>query len=147
MIISFFTGGKKSNFDPNNTTLELRKVPRELNNIAKLNEHFSKFGTIVNLQVRKITVFYKCLVPCLFNAYLILGGWSSVVACWVSFWIPVVGPDTLGLKFDSSLIPKCPSCYLCVGSYVLFDTCFFGSDVITLLSIHQYLIRARAGSL
>lgn len=44
-------GGKKSNFDPTNTTLELRKVPRELNNIAKLNEHFSKFGNIVNLQI------------------------------------------------------------------------------------------------
>lgn len=29
----------------------MRKVPRELNNITKLNEHFSKFGTIVNIQV------------------------------------------------------------------------------------------------
>uniref|UniRef100_A0A671V1R4 RNA binding motif protein 27 n=1 Tax=Sparus aurata TaxID=8175 RepID=A0A671V1R4_SPAAU len=34
-----------------NTKLEVRKVPRELNNITKLNEHFSKFGTIVNIQV------------------------------------------------------------------------------------------------
>ncbi|KAF7659932.1 hypothetical protein LDENG_00290780 [Lucifuga dentata] len=34
-----------------NTKLEVRKIPRELNNIAKLNEHFSKFGTIVNIQV------------------------------------------------------------------------------------------------
>lgn len=43
-------GGKKP-FDPTNTTLELRKIPREQNTITKLNEHFSKFGTIVNLQV------------------------------------------------------------------------------------------------
>ncbi|XP_054482068.1 RNA-binding protein 27 isoform X3 [Anoplopoma fimbria] len=34
-----------------NTKLEVRKIPRELNNITKLNEHFSKFGTIVNIQV------------------------------------------------------------------------------------------------
>lgn len=32
-------------------TLELKKIPRELNNIAKLNEHFQKFGTIKNIQV------------------------------------------------------------------------------------------------
>ncbi|XP_041123012.1 RNA-binding protein 27-like [Polyodon spathula] len=35
-----------------NTKLEVRKIPRDINNIAKLNEHFSKFGTIVNIQVR-----------------------------------------------------------------------------------------------
>lgn len=40
-------------FVPNNRTLEIRKIPRELNTIAKLNEHFEKFGTVVNLQVRK----------------------------------------------------------------------------------------------
>lgn len=40
-----------------NTKLEVRKVPRELNNITKLNEHFSKFGTIVNIQV-------KCNICC-----------------------------------------------------------------------------------
>lgn len=34
-----------------NTKLEVRRIPRELNNITKLNEHFSKFGTIVNIQV------------------------------------------------------------------------------------------------
>ena len=33
-------------------TLELKKIPRELNNIAKLNEHFQKFGTIKNIQVQ-----------------------------------------------------------------------------------------------
>ncbi|KAM6970763.1 RNA-binding protein 27 [Aplochiton taeniatus] len=40
---------KKSHYV--NTKLEVRKIPRELNNITKLNEHFSKFGTIVNIQV------------------------------------------------------------------------------------------------
>ncbi|XP_030067446.1 RNA-binding protein 27 isoform X2 [Microcaecilia unicolor] len=40
---------KKSQYT--NTKLEVRKIPQELNNITKLNEHFSKFGTIVNIQV------------------------------------------------------------------------------------------------
>lgn len=45
-------GGKgKGRFVPNNRILEVRKIPREFNNITKLNEHFSKFGNIVNLQV------------------------------------------------------------------------------------------------
>jgi len=35
-----------------NTTLELRRVPADMNNIARINEHFTKFGTLVNLQVR-----------------------------------------------------------------------------------------------
>lgn len=34
-----------------NTKLEVRNIPPELNTITKLNEHFSKFGTIVNIQV------------------------------------------------------------------------------------------------
>ncbi|KAG7466987.1 hypothetical protein MATL_G00148460 [Megalops atlanticus] len=34
-----------------NAKLDVRQIPAELNNISKLNEHFSKFGTIVNLQV------------------------------------------------------------------------------------------------
>ncbi|KAM9184944.1 RNA-binding protein 27-like isoform 3-T3 [Mergus octosetaceus] len=34
-----------------NTKLEVRKIPPEMNNITQLNEHFSKFGTIVNIQV------------------------------------------------------------------------------------------------
>ncbi|XP_075774950.1 RNA-binding protein 26 isoform X1 [Pelodiscus sinensis] len=42
---------KKVQFGNENTKLELRKVPTELNNISKLNEHFSKFGNLVNLQV------------------------------------------------------------------------------------------------
>uniref|UniRef100_UPI00358FFD55 RNA-binding protein 26-like isoform X2 n=1 Tax=Myxine glutinosa TaxID=7769 RepID=UPI00358FFD55 len=33
------------------TKLEIRRVPTELNTISKLNDHFSKFGTIVNIQV------------------------------------------------------------------------------------------------
>lgn len=35
----------------NNCSLELRKVPRGLNSIAHLNNHFCKFGKIVNIQV------------------------------------------------------------------------------------------------
>ncbi|KAF3705639.1 RNA-binding protein 27 RNA-binding motif protein 27 [Channa argus] len=50
-----FNNQHKSNFPKRNhyvnTKLEVRKIPRELNNITKLNEHFCKFGTIVNIQV------------------------------------------------------------------------------------------------
>ncbi|KAK7869794.1 hypothetical protein R5R35_008321 [Gryllus longicercus] len=52
---------KKTTFDfnrlgprhknPNNCSLELKKVPRGLNNITHLNNHFAKFGKIVNIQV------------------------------------------------------------------------------------------------
>lgn len=38
-------------YDPNRATLEMRNLPAEFNNISKLNDHFSKFGTIINLQV------------------------------------------------------------------------------------------------
>ncbi|VDK74492.1 unnamed protein product [Litomosoides sigmodontis] len=34
-----------------NRTLQVRKIPSQLNNIAKLNEHFGQFGQIVNMQV------------------------------------------------------------------------------------------------
>lgn len=37
--------------NPTNCSLELKKVPRSLNNITQLNNHFSKFGKIVNIQV------------------------------------------------------------------------------------------------
>lgn len=37
--------------NPNNCSLELKKVPRGLNNITHLNNHFAKFGKIVNIQV------------------------------------------------------------------------------------------------
>ncbi|KAM7374591.1 hypothetical protein PAMP_007238 [Pampus punctatissimus] len=53
-----FNNQHKSSFPKRNhyvnTKLEVRKIPRELNNITKLNEHFSKFGTIVNIQVKSI---------------------------------------------------------------------------------------------
>lgn len=51
---------KKKTFDfnrlgprknPTNCSLELKKVPPGLNNITHLNNHFSKFGQIVNIQV------------------------------------------------------------------------------------------------
>ncbi|XP_037546109.1 RNA-binding protein 26 [Nematolebias whitei] len=41
---------RRTQFSPN-AKLLVRQIPPELNNISKLNEHFSKFGTIVNLQV------------------------------------------------------------------------------------------------
>ncbi|XP_043289174.1 RNA-binding protein 26 isoform X2 [Venturia canescens] len=37
--------------NPANCSLELKKVPRSMNNITQLNNHFSKFGKIVNIQV------------------------------------------------------------------------------------------------
>lgn len=37
--------------NPANCSLELKKVPQGLNNITHLNNHFSKFGMIVNIQV------------------------------------------------------------------------------------------------
>ena len=46
-------GGNKM-FTHNNqlsTALILRKVPLELNTVAKLSNHFEKFGTVVNVQV------------------------------------------------------------------------------------------------
>lgn len=39
------------NKNPINCSLELKKIPRGLNNITHLNNHFSKFGKIVNIQV------------------------------------------------------------------------------------------------
>lgn len=38
--------------DLDNCTLELKKIPPGLNTISHLNDHFAKFGTIVNIQVR-----------------------------------------------------------------------------------------------
>lgn len=37
--------------NPVNCSLELKKVPPSANNITQLNNHFSKFGKIVNIQV------------------------------------------------------------------------------------------------
>lgn len=44
--------GPNRAFKFGNTTLEVRKIPQEMNNIAKLNEHFGKFGTLTNIQVK-----------------------------------------------------------------------------------------------
>ncbi|KAL4230307.1 RNA-binding protein 26 [Mactra antiquata] len=38
--------------DQTNCSLEVRKIPAELNNITKINEHFAKFGTLTNIQVK-----------------------------------------------------------------------------------------------
>ncbi|KAJ8956336.1 hypothetical protein NQ318_015074 [Aromia moschata] len=38
--------------NPQNCSLELKKVPQGLNSITHLNNHFSKFGKIVNIQVQ-----------------------------------------------------------------------------------------------
>lgn len=43
------TGGSMN--PQQNCSLELRKIPRGLNAIAHLNNHFSKFGKIVNIQI------------------------------------------------------------------------------------------------
>ena len=45
------SGIASRNQQASNSTLELRKIPREDNTIANINDHFSKFGIIVNLQV------------------------------------------------------------------------------------------------
>ena len=34
-----------------NCSLEVKKIPRELNNIMDLNSHFLRFGKIVNIQI------------------------------------------------------------------------------------------------
>ena len=44
-------GGPGGPMGQQNCSLELRKVPRGLNSIAHLNNHFSKFGKIINIQV------------------------------------------------------------------------------------------------
>ncbi|CAG0881854.1 unnamed protein product [Cyprideis torosa] len=36
----------------NNCSLEIKKIPRDLNDISHINDHFSKFGRIVNIQVQ-----------------------------------------------------------------------------------------------
>ena len=44
-------GQKPDGFPSGSTTLEIRKIPVESNTILKLNEHFSRFGTVTNVQV------------------------------------------------------------------------------------------------
>lgn len=43
--------GPRSTNIQNNCSLELRKIPRGMNTIAHLNNHFAKFGKIVNIQI------------------------------------------------------------------------------------------------
>ena len=43
-------------------TLELKKIPRDMNNIAKLNEHFQRFGTITNIQVHLTLILCGCVM-------------------------------------------------------------------------------------
>ena len=43
-------------------TLELKKIPRDMNNIAKLNEHFQRFGIITNIQVHVTALLCGCLI-------------------------------------------------------------------------------------
>lgn len=45
------SGKRKFNQNNDNCVLELRKIPSGLNTITQLNNHFEKFGNIVNLQV------------------------------------------------------------------------------------------------
>ncbi len=44
-------GQKPDGSASGSTTLEIRKIPVESNTISKLNEHFSRFGTVTNVQV------------------------------------------------------------------------------------------------
>lgn len=48
--VVFSAGYRKP--DQTNCSLEVRKIPAEFNNIAKINEHFGKFGTLTNIQVK-----------------------------------------------------------------------------------------------
>ncbi|CAI2348154.1 unnamed protein product [Caenorhabditis sp. 36 PRJEB53466] len=45
-------GGFTGTINRDNCTLQVAKIPPELNNIAKLNEHFASFGAVDNIQVR-----------------------------------------------------------------------------------------------
>lgn len=48
----FTRGGFTGTINRDNCTLQVAKIPPEMNNIAKLNEHFAIFGTVDNIQVR-----------------------------------------------------------------------------------------------
>ncbi|PAV69816.1 hypothetical protein WR25_26061 isoform C [Diploscapter pachys] len=45
-------GGANGNAASDGRTLQVKKIPPDQNNIAKLNEHFAQFGNIVNMQIR-----------------------------------------------------------------------------------------------
>lgn len=44
--------GYKPQRNTANCSLEVKKIPREQNNIMDLNSHFQKFGKIVNIQIQ-----------------------------------------------------------------------------------------------
>ena len=46
------SGAGRTYDQPERCTLEVRRLPSHLNTIACLNDYFSKFGTIVNLQIK-----------------------------------------------------------------------------------------------
>ena len=48
------SGQKPDGSSSVSATLEIRKIPVESNTISKLNEHFSKFGTVKNVQVNQL---------------------------------------------------------------------------------------------
>uniref|UniRef100_A0A1I7UME4 RRM domain-containing protein n=1 Tax=Caenorhabditis tropicalis TaxID=1561998 RepID=A0A1I7UME4_9PELO len=48
----FTHGGFNGPINRDNCTFQVAKIPPELNNIAKLNEHFAEFGAVDNIQVR-----------------------------------------------------------------------------------------------
>jgi len=60
-----------------NATLELRRVPHDMNNIAKINEHFTRFGTLVNLQVCHLVHTWSCITCTPANSFEIQGAHAS----------------------------------------------------------------------
>ncbi|KAL5011442.1 hypothetical protein ScPMuIL_009993 [Solemya velum] len=44
-------GYRRGGMNNTNATLEVKNIPHEMNNIAKINEHFQKFGTLTNIKV------------------------------------------------------------------------------------------------
>lgn len=55
--------------DTDNLSLEVRKIPKEFNNIMAINQHFSKFGNLTNIQVcwtlkpkKKQSYLRKCVI-------------------------------------------------------------------------------------
>jgi len=51
--------GNKPYHGGKNTVLELRKIPKELNNMMKLSGHFQRFGMITKLQVNTRIFFVR----------------------------------------------------------------------------------------
>lgn len=78
--------GQRGGAGTDSRTLQVRKIPAEMNNITKLNEHFAQFGQIVNMQVcyegdpeaalityatrQEATAAYKSTAPILNNRFI-----------------------------------------------------------------------------